>query len=280
MTNGRIQKRLHSLLVYGLALFLFIFTIFPIYWMVVSALRGGAHFFSDSKVLYPNHFSLDLFRTLLRSTDYLTYYRNSFVVAVFTTIVTIVSSAMFAYVTARFRFRGSRMLMNVMLIAYMLPSMLLAIPLLGMFVSMKIDDTLLGLTIAHISMTLPFGVWMLNSFYHTIPFDLEESAMVDGATRMQNLIRVVLPLVSPGLITVGVFSFIVSFTDYTFGVMLTSSDSTKTIPIGLAVIKGATELQWGELLAGGSLIAVPMIVLFAFVTKYFVKGLTAGAVKG
>jgi len=171
-------------------------------------------------------------------------------------------------------------MLNGMLIGYMLPPMLLAIPLLGMFVSIGIDDTLFGLTLSHIAITLPFGVWMLNGFLRTVPFELEESAWMDGASRFQALFRVIFPLLIPGVISVGVFSFIVSFTDYTFGLMLVSSEANKTIPVGLAAIKESTSLQTGELLAGAAMIIVPMVILFSFVTKYFIQGLTAGAVKG
>lgn len=265
---------------YFLAFIVFIYSIFPIYWMVVSSLRGAKDFFQKSTVLLPTGFSFDFFITLIHSTNYTTYYKNSFIVATITTIITVITATMIAYVTTRFKFIGFKVLMNAMLMAYMLPQMLIAIPLLGIFISWGIDDTLFALTIAHISIALPFGVWMLDGFFKTIPYELEESAMVDGASRLVCLVRIILPLISPGLITVAIFSFIVSWVDYTFGLMIVSSEVNKTVPIGLASIKGAYDLQWGELLAGATLIAVPMMFVFAFITKYFIRGLTAGAVKG
>ncbi|WP_242035229.1 carbohydrate ABC transporter permease [Mesobacillus harenae] len=265
---------------YILAITVFIYSFFPIYWITISPLRGGDGFFTHSTALWPTAFDLTYFINIWNETNFPLYYKNSFIVAGATTIVTIIFSSLIAYVLTRFRFRGKSLLLNSMLIGYMLPQMLLAIPLLGIFISFGIEDSLTGLTIAHIALTLPFGVWMLNSFFKTIPFELEESAWMDGASRFQALYRVIVPLIIPGIISVGVFSFIVSFTDYTFGLMLVSSETNKTIPIGLAGIKESTSLQRGELLAGAAMIIVPMVILFSFVTKYFVKGLTSGAVKG
>lgn len=276
MRRNRTVKRI-LLIVGGLAVLLF--TLFPIYWIAISALRGPKKFFPDATVPWPTEFSPYYFERIWNSTNFPVYFLNSFLVALVATAVTIVLSTMMAYVLTRFRFRGSQLILNSMLLGYMLPPMLLAIPLLVLFISLRIDDTLLGLSIAHIAMSLPFGVWMLVSFFKTIPFDLEEAAWIDGASRLKTITKIILPLVIPGVISVGVFTFIVSFTDYVFGLMLISSDVNKTVPVGLATIAESTTLLQGDLLAGAALIAIPMVVLFSFVTRYFIKGLTAGAVK-
>jgi multiple sugar transport system permease protein len=257
-----------------------IYSLFPIYWITISPLRGFKGFFQDAHKLWPTGFDLTLFRNILSETNYPTYYVNSFIVAGAATIVTIIFGTAMAYVLTRFRFIGKNSVLNLMLVGYMLPPMLLAIPLLGIFIKLGIDDTLPALILSHMSITLPFGVWMLVSFFQTLPFELEESSWVDGASRIRSIVQIIMPLMLPGIISVGVFSFIVSFTDFTFGLMIVSSEANKTIPIGLAAIKESTSLQRGELLAGAAMIAVPMVVLFSFVTKYFVNGLTAGAVKG
>ncbi|MFD1037416.1 carbohydrate ABC transporter permease [Virgibacillus byunsanensis] len=266
--------------IYVFAICVFVYSFFPLYWIVISPLRGLTGFFENSTVLFPTAFDLTFFKNIWSETNFPIYFKNSFIVAGSTTLITIITATLIAYVLTRFKFRGKKFLLNSMLIGYMLPPMLLAIPLLGMFISMGIEDTLIGLTISHIAITLPFGVWMLNGFMDTVPFELEESAWVDGASRFQALYRVIFPLLIPGIISIGVFSFIVSFTDYTFGLMLVSSEANKTIPVGLAAIKESTSLQNGELLAGAAMIILPMVILFTFVTKYFIQGLTSGAVKG
>lgn len=277
MRRNRTVKRI-LLIVGGLAVLLF--SLFPIYWIAISALRGPKKFLPDATVPWPTEFSPYYFERIWGSTNLPVYFLNSFLVALVATAVTIVLSTMMAYVLTRFRFRGSRLILNSMLLGYMLPPMLLAIPLLVLFISLRIEDTLLGLSIAHIAMSLPFGVWMLVSFFKTIPFDLEEAAWIDGASRLKTITKIILPLVIPGVISVGVFTFIVSFTDYVFGLMLISSDVNKTVPVGLATVAESATLLQGDLLAGATLIAIPMVVLFSFVTRYFIKGLTAGAVKG
>lgn len=266
------------LLIGGAAVLLF--TLFPIYWITISALRGHDKFFDDAAVPWPTEFSLYYFERIWSSTNFPAYFLNSLIVAVVATAVTVVLSTMMAYVLTRFRFRGSKLVQNFMLVGYMLPPMVLAIPLIVVFIGLKIDDTVLGLSVAHIAMSLPFGVWMLVSFFKTIPFDLEEAAWIDGASRLKTITKIIIPLVTPGVISVGVFTFVVSFTDYVFGLMLISSDINKTVPVGLATIAESTTLLQGDLLAGAALIAIPMVVLFAFVTRYFIGGLTAGAVKG
>jgi len=274
------EKPRARIILYVLAFLVLVYSLFPIYWVTISPLRGESGFFTQSKNLLPTGFDLTYFRNILGETNFPVYYLNSFIVALAATLITIILGTLMAYVMTRFKFIGRSMLLNAMLIGYMLPPMLLAIPLLGVFIALGIDDTLFGLIISHISITLPFGVWMLVSFFKTIPFELEESSWVDGASRLKSIVRIIFPLMLPGVISVAVFSFIVSFTDYTFGLMMVSSEANKTIPVGLAGIKDSTSLQRGDMLAGAALIAIPMVALFSFVTRYFIKGLTAGAVKG
>lgn len=275
----RDKLRTRILLLVGGVLIL-CWSLFPIYWIVISPLRGYDGFFKDSTSILPTDFRIEYFETIINSTSFPVYFLNSVLVALVATVVTVVLSTFMAYALTRFTFPGSRVLLNSMLVGYMLPPLLLAIPLVVIFINLQIDDTLLGLSIAHIAMSLPFGVWMLVSFFRTVPFDLEEAAWIDGASRFSTIWRIILPLMLPGIISVAVFTFIISFTDYVFGLMIVSSDLNKTIPVGLAGIKDSTSLTRGELLAGAALIAVPMVVLFSFVTKYFIRGLTAGAVKG
>lgn len=264
----------------ALAVLVFLITLFPIYWVTISALRGYGELFTESSTLWPTSMDLTFFANIWASTNFPRYYLNSLIVAVIATAVTVVFSVSMAYALTRYRFRASALLRNSMLVGYMLPPMVLAIPLLGFLVAIGMDDTIFGLVLAHVAMTLPFGVWMMISFLWTVPFDLEEAAWVDGATRLQTLIRIIVPVSIPGITSVAVFTFVISFTDYVFGLMLISTDSRKTVPVGLATIAESTGLQRGDLLAGAALIGIPMVIFMAFVSRYFIRGLMAGAVKG
>lgn len=256
-----------------------IYSLFPIYWMVVTGLRDPNSLYSSISLL-PGPWSLQSYRTLLSLTDYPGWFKNSMLVAFGTVIITITLSTLIAYAVTRLQFPGKMFVVGTMLYAYMFPPLLLAIPLSSLFVAIGIYDTLFSLVISHTTISLPLGVWLLWGFFKQMPQDMEEAAMVDGCSRLGAFLRVVLPLTLPGIVTVAIFSFLLSWTDYIFGFVMISNDSNKTLPVGLETMVGLYELRWGELMAGSTLIALPLFVMFSFLSRYFIRGLAAGAVKG
>jgi multiple sugar transport system permease protein len=256
-----------------------IWSFFPIYWMILSSLRTQPDLFSAPSLL-PRRLTLESFRTLLKLTDYPTQFRNSLIVAVSVVAITLTISIVVAYVLTRFRVPGKSLIVSGILYAYMFPPMLLAIPLYGFFVALGIGDSLLGLVIAHCTLTLPLAIWLLWGFFKSMPFELEEAARVDGCTRLGSFVRVVLPLSIPGIITAGVFTFLLSWTDYVYALVMVTSDEHKTLPLGIASMIGSFDLQWGEAMAGAVLIIVPLFVMFTFLSRFFIQGMSAGAVKG
>ena len=256
-----------------------VYSAFPIYWMVISSLREPTSLLSRVSLL-PGPLTLEYYSNLLELTDYPTHFLNSVIVAVVTVVVTMVFSVMIAYAVTRQRIRGKKLIVGAMLYAYMFPPLLIAIPMFTIFAQLGLSDTLTGLIASHLTLTLPLGVWFLWGFFKGMPFELEEAAMVDGCTRLGAFLRVVLPLSLPGLITVAIFSFLLSRTDYTFALIMIGSDVNKTLPVGLASMVGSFDLRWGEIMAGSTLIALPLFAAFALLTQYFIQGLGAGAVKG
>ncbi len=261
------------------ALVIALYSAFPIYWMVVSSLREPTELLTNISLI-PQTWTLESYRNLLELTDYPTHFLNSVIVAVVSVVVTMVFSVMIAYAVTRQRIRGKKLIVGAMLYAYMFPPLLIAIPIFTIFARMGLSDTLTGLIVSHLTLTLPLGVWFLWGFFKSMPFELEEAAMVDGCTRLGAFLRVVLPLALPGLITVAIFSFLLSWTDYTFALVMIGSDANKTLPVGLASMVGSFDLRWGEIMAGSTLIALPLFAAFALMTQYFIQGLGAGAVKG
>lgn len=256
-----------------------IYSFFPIYWMILSSLRPPHELFLDtSLVFWPPDISS--YRSLLQQTNYPVNFLNSVLVSLATVIIATTLSSFIAYGAMRLRFRGKTTLIASMLFAYMFPPLMLAIPMSVVFQSMGIFNSLWGLLVANLSISLPLGVWLLWGFFKSMPFELEEAAMVDGCSQFGAFVRVVLPLARPGLITVGIFSFLLSWADYVFALILIISDQNKTLPVALASMLGAQDLSWGGILAGASLIALPLFVVFVFCYRYFVAGLTTGAVKG
>jgi ABC-type glycerol-3-phosphate transport system permease component len=279
MTASPIRRLPARAALYGAALILAVYSAFPIYWMVASSLRPTQELFTDP-TLVPRSLTLEYYHSLLAQTDYPRQFLNSLIVALSTVALTMVLAVMIAYGVTRQRIRGKQMIIAGMLYAYMFPPLLLAIPLYSMFTFVGLNDTLISLVISHLTITMPLGVWFLWGFFKTMPFELEEAAMVDGCTRLGAFLRVVLPLSVPGLVTVAIFAFLLSWTDYTFALVMIGSDANKTVPLGLASMVGAFDLRWGDVMAGSTLIALPLFVAFVLLSRYFVQGLTAGAVKG
>lgn len=256
-----------------------IYSFFPIYWMILSSLRPPEKLFLDtSLVFWPP--DLSSYKSLLQLTNYPANFLNSVLMAMATIVVATTLSSFIAYGATRLRFRGKTTLVASMLFAYMFPPLMLVIPMSALFRMAGLSDSLWGLLIAHLAISLPLAVWLLWGFFKSMPFDLEEAAMVDGCSQFGAFIKVVLPLSAPGLITVGIFSFLLSWADYVFALILIMSDDRKTLPVALASMLGAQDLRWGEILAGATLIALPLFVIFMFCYRYFVAGLTAGALKG
>jgi len=256
-----------------------IYSFFPIYWMILSSLRPPEKLFLDtSLVFWPP--DLSSYKSLLQLTNYPANFLNSVLTAMATIVVATTLSSFIAYGATRLRFRGKTTLVASMLFAYMFPPLMLVIPMSALFRMAGLSDSLWGLLIAHLAISLPLAVWLLWGFFKSMPFDLEEAAMVDGCSQFGAFNKVVLPLSAPGLITVGIFSFLLSWADYVFALILIMSDDRKTLPVALASMLGAQDLRWGEILAGATLIALPLFVIFMFCYRYFVAGLTAGALKG
>lgn len=264
---------------YAAVIAICVYSFFPIYWMMISSVRPMERLFLDSSlVFWPPDFAS--YTSLFQQTNYLVNFMNSVLMAVGTIVVSLVLSAFIAYGATRLRFRGKTTLVASMLFAYMFPPLMLAIPMAAAFRWAGLTDSLWGLLIAHLAISLPLAVWLLWGFFKAMPFDLEEAAMVDGCSQFEAFVKEVLPLSAPGLITVGIFSFLLSWADYVFALILIMSDQQKTLPVALASLLGAHDLRWGEVLAGASLIALPLFVIFIFCYRYFVAGLSAGALKG
>jgi multiple sugar transport system permease protein len=258
-----------------------LWSFFPIYWMIVSSLRPERDLFAPP-TLIPETIDWEFtsYRNLLELTDYPLQFANSVQVALTVVVITLLISVVIAYVVTRYRVPGKTVIIGSMLYAYMFPPLLLAIPLLSIFARFGMADHLIAVVLAHCTLSIPLGVWMLWGFFKAMPFDLEEAAMVDGCSRAGAFFRMVLPLSLPGIITVAIFSFLLSWTDYVFSFVLVNSDTNKTLPVGLASILGTFDARWGELMAGATLIALPLFVMFMFLSRYFIKGLAAGALKG
>jgi multiple sugar transport system permease protein len=251
----------------------------PFYWIFAGSIKAPQEIIARKPTLFPQSFTTQHYSKLFNASQFPTYLRNSLVVAAGTMIITVVLSTLAAYGLYRMRFPGRKMLFRIILITYAFPGVLLLVPLYQMMVALGLVDRLLALVIVDVTLAAPFAVWMLQAFFQTIPQELEEAAALDGATRLGIIIRIMLPLAAPGVASIAIFAFIISWTEYLFASILIISEANRTVPVGLAGIIGQYQVDWGLLLAGATVTTLPVLVLFGLVGRNFVEGLTAGAVR-
>jgi multiple sugar transport system permease protein len=251
----------------------------PFWWVVSGSIKLPAEIISRQPTMFPHSFTLQHYEKLLGSSAYGTYLVNSLVVAVATAVLTVALSVPAAYAFFRMSFPFREGLFRAILLAYAFPGIIVLIPIYGMFAAVGLVDSLPALIIVNTTFALPFSIWLLRSFLASVPREIEEAALMDGAPRTTVLRRILLPLILPGVASVGVFAFISSWTEYLFASVLIVSDARRTIPVGFAGIIGQYQIDWGLLLAGATLAILPVVVIFALIGRSFVSGLTDGAVK-
>lgn len=253
---------------------------FPLFWMTVSSLMPYPELFSRTPRLLPIHPSLQHYADLLSRTVFPVYFANSTIVAVLATLGAVSLGTLAGYGLTRFAFPGRALIAKAVLFSYMFPPILLSIPLFVLLKRLGLVNSYAGLSLAHISFDLPFAMWIAMIFFQAIPVELDEAAMVDGASRLGALLRVVLPLAVPGVVANAVSVFVLSWNDYLFSVVLVVDEARKTLPVGVAGFADSTSVEWGLMMAGGVLITLPIMIGFAVVQRYLIEGLSAGAIKG
>jgi multiple sugar transport system permease protein len=263
-----------------LAVFVFVL-LFPFYWMAVTALKPNAELtnFRDYSPFWPSNPTLQHIRYLLFETSYPGWLLNTMVVAVGSTILSLAAAVFAAYAIERIRFRGSRWTGLAIFLAYLVPPSILFIPLAVMTFKFGIYDSKLALIFTYPTFLIPFCTWLLMGYFRSIPYELEECALVDGASRWQILIRILLPLSVPGLISAGIFAFTLSWNEFIYALTFIQSSENKTVPVGVLteLVRGDV-YEWGALMSGALLGSLPVVLLYSFFVDYYVSSMT-GAVK-
>ncbi len=249
---------------------------FPFYWMLLSSLTPRAVLFQPPYRLFRLDLSLENFRDLLFATEFLIYLKNSIIAAAGAIILNMFAATLAGYGLTRFDFRGKRLFAQGTLFSYMFPPMLMAIPLYLILSSLHMRNTYTGLILAHMSISLPLNIWLMWQYFQIVPISLEEAAWVCGASKLRALREICLPSAKPGILSVAIFSFALSWNDFTFAFILQTDKRMFTLPIGLATFVEQTAIHWGLVMSSAVLVSLPTFALVFFLQRYLLSGLRVG----
>jgi multiple sugar transport system permease protein len=256
-------------------------TAFPLIWMVLTSVKPQFELFRIPPSFLPETVTFEHYRTLLWETPFLTYMRNSLVLGFATTVLVVTVATLGAHSLVRFRYPGRERIAQLVLFTYLLPSVVLILPLYLMMVWLGVANSLFSLVIAYTTFALPYALWLLRSFMQGIPDDLEAAALVDGATRMEAFVDVILPQALPGIISTSLFTFILAWNEYLFALVLVNTDSARPLTTGVMnMLISSFNIEWSLLMAASVMMSLPLIVIFAFLQSYLTRGFGAGGVKG
>lgn len=253
---------------------------FPLAWMALSSFKPSTELFKMPPSIFPENWSLEWYEEAFSKPEVIRYFLNSLLISGVTMLIDVIFGTFAAYSLVRYEYTGRKIIMMGVLAAYCIPPIMLMIPLYRIISSLGMKNTYLGIIIGHLTTTFPFTVWLLMSFFRKIPKSLDEAALVDGANDLQVFWRVDLPLCRSGILSTGIMAFILSWNEFLLSSVLITNDGMKTLTVGMSTYISSTEINWGVLMALGTATTIPIVILFTAIQKYFVEGMTAGAVKG
>jgi len=265
---------------YAVLLLFALLVLFPFYWMTITSFKSEDQMRSLVSMFWPRPLVTENYGQLLSKTDFVSWYGNSATVALSSTLLATAVGTIGAYALARLRFRGRSFLASATLITYLVPPSILFIPLYAQMRNLGLANSLAGLIAAYPSFTVPFVTWLLMGYFESIPEELEEAAMIDGATRFGAFARVVLPLAAPGVLAAALYAFTQAWNEFLYALVFITDGRLRTLPVGLASFITGDVYGWGYLMAGAVLTTLPVIAAYIYLQKYMVEGLTAGSVKG
>jgi len=262
----------------GLTMFT-VWTLFPFAWIVATSLKPNRDIYRSVRLI-PNRITTEHYSKVLNDTPFWTFFRNSLQVAALTTILAMVAAVLAAYALTRLSFRGRTVLARATIVTYLVPAALLFIPLFQTAHQLHLSDKATGLVVIYLIFTVPFSTWLAISYFNTIPSELEDAALVDGANRLQSLVTIVVPLALPALAVIALFTFTLAWNEFLFAMLLIGRDSQKTLPVGLADFVKGDVFQWGPLMAASLMASIPPVAIYLLAQRWVVSGLSGGALKG
>ena len=258
-----------------------VFTLFPFYWMAITSLKSNQELYSRKVMpLVVHNPTLKHYIDLLTETSFLEWTWNTFIVAVLSTAISLIFGAMLAYPLARIRFAGAALVSFAIAATYLVPQPLLFVPLADIINSLGLNDTLTSVILTYPTLLIPFCAWLLIGYFRTVPVELEDAARIDGASRLQTLVKIVLPLCGPGFISAGIFAFTLAQNEFLYALIFLTKTDVRTVPVGaIAELVRGDVFYWGQLMAAALLGCIPVAIIYSFFVEHYVAGLTSGGVK-
>lgn len=274
------QKRIYKVLFSIMLVIGGLFAGFPIIWMVCSSFKSNSAIFSWPPKFFDETFSFNSYAAVVTDSAKVRFFINSYVVTACVVVLTLFIGILAAYAFSRFDFPGKELINSVIVSVQAVPPIVLLIPYMSMIVAMKLFDTYAALILTYLVTTLPYCILMMTGYFNTLSRELDDAVMIDGGSRWRALWGVLVPISIPGMVSVGMYTFMQAWNEYLFALVLTQRESMRTVPIGINLLMGQHAYDWSQMMAMSVLGSIPVLILFLFFQKYFIAGMSAGGVKG
>ena len=276
---GKVKEKIGSLCCHTYLIILSVVALFPLVWVILSSVKGSGELTSNPTSFLPKEFTFINYKNVIDNLGFTVNIGNSLIIALITTVIAITVSSMAAYGIVRFFPRFGNIMSRVLVTTYMFPLILLAIPYSLVMAKLGLTNTRVGLIIVYLSFSVPYAVWMLVGFFKTVPIGIEEAARVDGANKLVTFVRIVLPLVAPGIVATAIYTFINAWNEFLYSLILINSTDLMTVSVALKSLQGAEILDWGSMMAASTIVVIPSVIFFTFIQRYIAGGMTEGSVK-
>ncbi len=273
------KKKSVQILVYILLALGTIWAGFPVLWMFVNSFKSNAEIFELPPRLITENFSFSAYTKIFQNSEQVRFFINSYLIAAAVVILTLAIGLMASYAFSRFKFRGKNLINTLIVSVQVVPLITLLIPYLSLIVLLKLYDTYFALILTYLVFTLPYCIIMMTGYFNMIPKDLDDAVMIDGGSRFVVLWKILVPPSLPGLVSVGMYTFMQSWNEYLFALTLTRTNDMRTVPVGINLLMGQHAYEWNQMMAMSVLGSIPVLILFLFFQNYFIAGMTAGSVK-
>lgn len=273
------KSRLGNIFAHIYLMTLSVIAVFPLAWIILSSFKPQGEMLSQPTKFWPSTFSLHYYKNVIDNLGFLTNIKNSLWISLLATVIAITISTLAAYGIVRFFPRIGKKMGQLLVTTYMFPPILLAMPYTLIMAKLGLTNTHMGLVIVYLSFSVPYAVWILVGFFEKVPLEIEESASIDGANRLQVFRQIVLPIVAPGIVATAIYTFINAWNEFLYSLILINSSNKMTISVALKSLEGAEILDWGDMMAASVLVVVPSVIFFMIIQDKIVGGMTEGSIK-